>query len=296
MDILNMEYFIAVCNYRNITKAASILHLSQSALSRRIQSLEEELGLTLLVRGGHYIELTPAGERFLKECEKIVGRQKRLLMDLELYRHEGSIRLGYAPGIYMPGLLRLVMLLRKRQPEIAFQFVGNSMYYMVQDLIQGKLDLIYTTYGEVEALPHIRHMTLVENALSVLVPRDHPLGKKSTLSCQDLMGAPLCMEDAERSSLTTAARVLEWLDENGMDSANVTLLSSASEVLLHVVSGRGLGLTGIYVRGETSPHSDYVKNIPLLEGQQLRYGDFVLAYREDNPTAVEFMEKLQAIL
>jgi DNA-binding transcriptional LysR family regulator len=295
MDIESLEYFIAVSKYRNITKTAEVLHISQSALSRRIQSLEEELGVPLLVRGGHYIELTPAGERFLIDCDKIVGRKKRLMIDMERYKNQGSIRIGYAPGIYIQGLLRPVTKLRQAYPDVKLQFIGSTMNASVQDLLHGDLDVVYTTYGEIEDMPHIRSLTLVENDLSILVPRGHQLWKKNSLKCEDLKGENLCIEDAENSSSVTKSKVLEWLEENQVDSSSITFLNSSSEVMLFVASGKGLGITAIFMRGEATLSAEYVKNI-LLDAPHIRHGDLVLAYREDNEQAVDLIEKIEKIM
>lgn len=291
MEIESLEYFIAVSNYRNITKTAEVLHISQSALSRRIQSMEEELGVPLLVRGGHYIELTPAGKRFLIDCEKIIGRKKRLMVDLERYKDPGSIRLGFIPEMYIQGLLRPVTRLRQTAPDIKIQFIGNAMRDSVQDLLRGDLDLLYTTYGEIEDLPHIRSLTLVENDLSILVPNGHRLWKKNSLKCEDLKGENLCMESAEGSSSVTWSKVLDWLEENQVDSNSITFLNCSSEAMLFVASGRGLGITAVYMRGEAAIGGEYVKNI-LLDAPHIRHGDFVLAYCEDNAPAVELIEKI----
>lgn len=295
MDIESLEYFVAVSNYRNITKTAEVLHISQSALSRRIQALEEELGVPLLIRGGHYIELTPAGKRFLMDCEKIAGRKKRLMIDMERYKNQGSVRIGYAPGIYIQGLLRLVTKLRETYSDVRIQFIESGMSTAVQDLLCGDLDIIYTTYGEVEDLPHIRSLTLVENDLSILVPRGHSLWKKNSLKCEDIRGEALYMEDAESGSSVTKGKVLDWLEKNQIDSNSITFLNSASEVLLSVAGGKGLAVTAIFLRGEAMIGGEYIKNI-LLDAPHIHHGDFVLAYHEDNEQAVDLIERVEKVM
>lgn len=83
MDITNMIYFCTVCKYKNITKAAEALHISQSALSRRIVALEDELGVQLLARSGGYFELTPAGKVFWGEAEELINRHGKLVKRID---------------------------------------------------------------------------------------------------------------------------------------------------------------------------------------------------------------------
>ncbi len=61
MDIRVLKYFLSVVNEQNVTKAAKALHISQPALSRQLQNLEDELGTKLFERGNRYIHLTEEG-------------------------------------------------------------------------------------------------------------------------------------------------------------------------------------------------------------------------------------------
>lgn len=295
MDMLNMEYFITVCQYRNITKAAEILHISQSALSRRIQTLEENLGVELLLRGSHYIELTPAGEHFLAYCEKFIRWKKQLVVDMDQYKDAGHIRIGYSPDVYVQGLLKVVTRLRERYPDIKLRFLANNMFSLIQNMLSGELDIVYTTYGEVADLPHIKSLTLTENDLCVMVPRNHRLWKKNTVKCSDLVGEQLCIDDPDQCSSASKNKVVEWLKENGIDDSHISFLNSFSEVLLFAASGKCLGVTGVYMRGEAVRSPEYVKNIVLSE-PHMNLIDLVLAYRDDNQRAVEFMEKVAGII
>lgn len=83
MDIQDLQYFLTVCDYRSITKAAEVLHISQPALSRRIQYLEDECGVKLFIRGRRFVELTQAGEHFSINARRIVEGQIKALKEIE---------------------------------------------------------------------------------------------------------------------------------------------------------------------------------------------------------------------
>ena len=73
MNVLQLRYFITVAQLENVTKAADLLHISQSSLSKNISALEKELSVSLFDRNGKNIALNASGERFLESCKKIVS-------------------------------------------------------------------------------------------------------------------------------------------------------------------------------------------------------------------------------
>lgn len=84
MKLDQLNYFITVAQLENLTKAAELLHISQSSLSKNIVSLENELGASLFDRNGKHLYLNPAGKRFLKSCNTIVQEYQTLKNDIHL--------------------------------------------------------------------------------------------------------------------------------------------------------------------------------------------------------------------
>ena len=78
MTLQTLEYFIAVAQYRNFTRAAEACLVTQPALSRAIRTLEEELGCPLLIRSGRTAELTPEGEVCLAEARRVLQQCEEL--------------------------------------------------------------------------------------------------------------------------------------------------------------------------------------------------------------------------
>lgn len=78
MSFAQLEYFIAVAEEQNLTRAAARLHISQPPLSRQIKSLEDELGVPLFKRSKNGMHLLPYGEQLLLEAREITGRVQAL--------------------------------------------------------------------------------------------------------------------------------------------------------------------------------------------------------------------------
>jgi len=73
MEIRVLRYFLAVCESKNISKAANLLHISQPSLSRQLKNLEQELGVVLFKRGPHEITLTEQGYYLRDHSQDIVN-------------------------------------------------------------------------------------------------------------------------------------------------------------------------------------------------------------------------------
>ena len=76
MTSRQLEYFLAVARYLNFTRAAEALYVSQTAITRQIQVLEEEVGAQLFFRTKKQVQLTAAGQVFLTEARAILERTR----------------------------------------------------------------------------------------------------------------------------------------------------------------------------------------------------------------------------
>lgn len=83
MDLHYLEYVVTLAQEENMSKAASLLHISQPTLSVFIKNLESELGLSLFVRSHKKMTLTPAGQLYVDECRRILQIKKELYANLE---------------------------------------------------------------------------------------------------------------------------------------------------------------------------------------------------------------------
>ena len=96
MDLRHLRYFLAVAEDRNYTRAAERLHIAQSALSRQVRLLEKELGVRLLDRTTHHVELTEAGRLLVERGTALCEEADRLWRDVGALGTEprGAVTLG----------------------------------------------------------------------------------------------------------------------------------------------------------------------------------------------------------
>ncbi|GIQ63071.1 hypothetical protein PACILC2_16390 [Paenibacillus cisolokensis] len=83
MELRQLYYFVKVARKEHVTQAAEELHVAQSAVSRQIHQLEEELGARLFIQKGRNLQLTPAGQLFLKRVEEILADLERAVLEVQ---------------------------------------------------------------------------------------------------------------------------------------------------------------------------------------------------------------------
>ena len=100
MNTQQLDYFIAVAREKNFTKAAKQCFISQTAISLQIKALEKNLGVQLLERDKHHVELTPAGKIYLKEAEEIISKlsEARRLANIASSGIAGTLTVGFIRG------------------------------------------------------------------------------------------------------------------------------------------------------------------------------------------------------
>ena len=147
LDVRQLRFFVAVANAGSVNRAAGELNIAQSALSRRIQQLELDLGMALFVRSRMGIRLSQAGEMLLGRALPLLGQFDRLEQDLALAagRSRAPLRFGLTGSAASALLDTLVRRFRDRHPTIPLQAVQGSTTRLQQWLLSDELDVAVLT-------------------------------------------------------------------------------------------------------------------------------------------------------
>jgi len=196
VDLRQLEILRAVAQTGSFTSAGEQLHLSQSAVSRQILLLEEELNEQLFLRLGRKIRITPAGTSLL-------GLSQRMFDDLEQTRASileaqqhvrGTLRLvgGMTVCLYVfPPLLKAF---RKAHPGVDVKLIPGATPRLIRHLRNGTADLgLLTLPVDDPALES--HAVMREELLLVTAPQ-HPLARKKHVTPQDLARQPFVLFEA----------------------------------------------------------------------------------------------------
>jgi DNA-binding transcriptional LysR family regulator len=121
-NLVALDIFVSVGKLRNFTKAADQLGLTKSTVSRQIQSLEKELGVTLIKRDPRHFSLTDEGSAFLRRAESIIGQTKEAFEEVSQIQSSlrGSINIATTADLSLVYLARPVAEFSIRHPEIEF--------------------------------------------------------------------------------------------------------------------------------------------------------------------------------
>src|SRR6187549_1426274 len=117
MELRQLRYFVAAAEEGNISRAAKKIFLTQSALSRQIKALEEEIGQCLLERQAHSIHLTLTGEALLDEARELLQRADQMPERVRVIGRSVRFRVGYAPSFASGLLSGVVATFAQRHPN-----------------------------------------------------------------------------------------------------------------------------------------------------------------------------------
>lgn len=191
MDIDQFRQFLAVARLNNFTRAAKELGLSQPALSRSIQRLEEEFGQPLLERKTRSVELTDAGillQTRATEVLRIIEDTKAQITD---DGQSGRLRIGAIPTVapyFLPGFLRQF---GAEFPQASLVVQEDTTEILLGRCKQGELDLAVLALPI--AQPYVEVQPLMEEELLLVLPKEHPLIEPETVRPDDIEPYPFVL-------------------------------------------------------------------------------------------------------
>ncbi|HIU02210.1 MAG TPA: LysR family transcriptional regulator [Candidatus Onthocola gallistercoris] len=194
MDIRVLKYFLMVAREENITKAASLLHVTQPTLSRQLIQLEEELGVKLFIRGKHRIILTDDGMLLKRRAQEIVSLTDKTIREFTDHQGElaGEISIGCGETKNMTFISERMAAFRSMHPLVHFSIYSAIADDIRERIEKGLLDaglmMGPTDIGKYEFI----HMPYKEK-WGILTREDSPLASKDHVTPDDLIGFPLIM-------------------------------------------------------------------------------------------------------
>lgn len=292
MEIEKLQSFMEVYNCRSISKAAENLFLSQSAMSRRIQSLENELKIELFRRNGTELEPTDGAKTLYKEAGKIIRQHDMAVIKMHRFKmgEGGSLRIGVQPHLKLSPTVRAVCLMQEKHPDVELSFDCDVHTNVTYFLANRKIDVGITTYGEVCGLDGFACETLSKNTLAILIGRNHRLWSKRPLYVEDLNGENLYYIEGVANQSSIA--ISQYYKEQKVKFAAQIPCRSMEELMLYIAKGNGVANSGVIASETFYSMRDLIDVVPL-ERTALNQGYVVALYDEGNPLARKFVEILK---
>lgn len=193
----HLEDFRTIAAERHFGRAAARRNLSASALSKRMQRLEHEVGARLVERDGSgFIELTPAGRCFLPRAEALLRSADRARREARSASGTPAVRVGIpgAPTDHLsPGAWQaLVESVARTSPDRRLLAVGVPYGRLTQSVLAGHVDVLLTT-GDLDR-PGLDTVPLTTVERVCLLPSAHPLAVADAVTVADVVDLPMIVE------------------------------------------------------------------------------------------------------
>src|SRR6202795_3020077 len=189
MELRHIRYFVAVADAGSLTVAAEeSLHTSQPSLSRQIRDLEDEVGAQLLTRTARGIELTPAGRAFLDHARLVLSQVEAAGEAARRVAHPAKpcFAMGFLTGHELAWMPEALQILRDELPNIDVMISSQYSPQLASAVVKGTVDAAFLRRER--GVPDLAFRLLVKEPLVVVLPSDHRLAARKTISVQDLVG------------------------------------------------------------------------------------------------------------
>ncbi len=281
-DFNRCVYFLTVCEWGSIAKAAEKLYITPQALNRQIRLLESELGQPLFTRTARKLELTAFGRFFREQMQPV--HHLYLSACREVERFSGSsapkIKLGFFQGLPKKRVvLPIVEELIARRPELEIDLLSADMEAIYRELRERKTDIALSYVSPADHISDLETIHLLELRCSIVISPLHPWAGRKTVTAEDMASFP----------------VLFLARENGPDTEGFYADLKASSYHFakdSIAMAAQLGLGQHYAVFPTTFENlseSGLLTLPLPENMDAAFS-LALVYRPDSPWAQFFSE------
>ncbi|WP_206791936.1 LysR substrate-binding domain-containing protein [Amycolatopsis sp. MtRt-6] len=241
MELRHLRYFATVAETCHFGRAADRLHVAQPALSHAIRQLEDELGVALLARTTRQVRVTPAGEFFLAEAQRVLAavdagvRGARRIGEGQL----GLVRVGFTGTAAFSHLPRLARALTQRLPRVELEVRADLLTAEQCDRLRGGLLGIGVLRPPVTGAG-IDYRVIEVEPLVLAVPADHRLAGEPVVAMTDLRTEPFVTYEGRDSVVREA--VLRSCRDAGFTPDRRHEAPGTAALLALVAGGLGVGV------------------------------------------------------
>lgn len=241
IDVRHLRAFLMIAEEQHLTRAATRLHLSQPALSRTLAQLERELGVQLVDRSTHHLEITADGRRFERSARKAVRAFDDALASAAASSAPLRIGQSWAVAAHLSPIVRAWTAAHPERPLVILRDEDRSA-----GLGSGRVDVALTRGPLTD--PGLRSIVLDHEPRVAVLPADHRLASRRTLRLRDLASETLIIQS--RAGTTTPE-----LWPASRRPRTVIDVSSMDDWLVTIASGAGVGVS-VASTAALHPHPD----------------------------------------
>ncbi|HFD32619.1 MAG TPA: LysR family transcriptional regulator [Gammaproteobacteria bacterium] len=279
LEIRHLRNLQAIKQYGSLARAADYLHLTQSALSHQIKSLEDYYETPLFLRSTKPLSLTPAGLSLVELAQKILPEINSV--DRALRRHaagdNGRLHIAIECHACFEWLLPVLDQYRQQWPEVEIDIRLGLSFEPIAALQKGEVDLVISSDPQLHK--DLCYEPLFNYQALLALAHDHPLTRKKTILPEDLAEQTLVTYPVERKRLDVFSR---FLQPANIEPAQVRQAELTAIILLLVNTLKGVAVLPDWVLHESMSHNRLTTR-PL--GEAGMHGTLYAAVRQNQSQA-----------
>lgn len=263
VDFYQLKTFYHVATQKSFTRAANELSISQPAVSRQIESMEQKFGLTLFHRVGREIKLTDSGLFLFEMAEKIlslVGKTESVMEGMKNLE-SGSIVVGASTTIGNYLMAPIVINFMKKYPGVSIKLEIQPTDEILLKVKNNLLDI--AIIPEVPVITSIINEILLQDEIVLIARKNHNLTKKRNLKLEDIMNEKFVMRGQDSNTRKT---IEKHLKQHKVQLQKYIELDSTEAIKQAVLTGEYIS----FVSKRTIQMERKFGEIQVLEGSDLK--------------------------
>lgn len=240
MELQQIKYFLALAQELHFWNTAERMFITQSALSRQIKALEEELGVQLFERNKRSVKLTEAGAFLRDQWLPLLDEINRIHIQARKI-HEGAsgiVRIGYPGSIAYGFMPDLIIRVSRILPELKIELVEPIDINFEQLLLNYQMDMAFRR--DPAGNPALQSTCLYSEPFALVVPHSHRLDEQSFTGLHDLRNEKFILSNLAQTTFYTSS--LRQIFEDHNFTPDVRVETDFGGMVLGLVS-KGLGVT-----------------------------------------------------
>lgn len=254
VSLSELRTFVAAFETGTFTAAARRLGVTQPAVSRQLIKLQSRLGLMLLKRDGHHIELTVNGERFFQYARNALAGFDEMMSEIKAENAvpKGELRIGASTTLYDYLVLDWVREFGLLNRDVVpFVYISDSDD-VEEDIVDGDSDLGFI--GRLPIHASLHYEPVADDEVVLAVPSNHRFALRDEIDLEELEGQPFISRDRATASVGTVASTLRELGLE-MPARRFVMTRDSAQACLDAVA-HGFGMTWIsslpFIQGEVA--------------------------------------------
>ena len=191
IDTLGVEAFVAIAEQGSFRKAARRLHITQTALTRRLQNFEALLGVTLVERTTRSVALSGIGREFLPEARRLITELAAALLEIQERgrAQRGEVSIACVPTVGVRYLPRIIEEYTSRHPDNRIKILDHASSAVADAVLRREAEFGIHIGGHHH--PELTSVPLLSDRFVLICRSDHPLARKRSLAWKQLRSYPL---------------------------------------------------------------------------------------------------------